>query len=129
MKTQSLVTLQSTVVHREGKVVRPEIGKAFAYTDDEIKDIRAAEKAHGTVILRPAKNEDEAAAKAAAIAAKAEGTLRDLVADSKDADELAKGKAADSKEAKAAAKAKDEVRKHCEATGLAVPAGFEAADL
>lgn len=129
MKEQTLVPLQTVVVHRNGKSVRPEIGKPFKFTEDEIADVRKVEKEHNMVILRSPVNEAGNDAKAQAIRERAEKTLADLVAKSKKADDAAKDKKEDSKEAKAAADAKDAVRKHCDATGLEVPAGFEAPEL
>lgn len=41
-KSNVLVPLSGTVVVREGKRVRPEIGKAFEYTDDEITSLKNA---------------------------------------------------------------------------------------
>lgn len=37
-----LVPLTGTIVVRDGKRVRPEIGKAFTYTDDELTSLKAA---------------------------------------------------------------------------------------
>ncbi|HLP70324.1 MAG TPA: hypothetical protein VK181_22690 [Rhizobium sp.] len=41
-KSNVLVPLSGTVVVREGKRIRPEIGKAFEYTDDEITSLKNA---------------------------------------------------------------------------------------
>jgi hypothetical protein len=41
-KSQILVPLTGTVVVRDGKRIRPVIGKAFDYTADEIESLRAA---------------------------------------------------------------------------------------
>lgn len=56
-----LVPLTGTVVVREGKRVRPEIGKAFEYTADEIESLKSA----GAKFRAPA-NEAPAEAPAAA---------------------------------------------------------------
>ncbi len=34
------LTLQTVFVHRDGKLTRPEIGKVFDYTAEELKDIK-----------------------------------------------------------------------------------------
>jgi hypothetical protein len=127
-KTHSLIPLQGVVVHRNGKSVRPELGKPFDFTAEEVADLRAVEKVSKSTILREAVNES-ADPKAAQIKAAAEKALKGLMDKAEAAAKKAEGKATDSKEAKAAAEAKEAVRTHCENTGLDVPAGFEAAEL
>jgi hypothetical protein len=129
MKTQSLIPVQGVVVHREGKSVRPPVGQPFEFTEGEVADIRAVEKANKTAILREPVNEIVVDEKAAKIKAAAEKALKELVAKAEAAAKKAEGKAADGKEAKAAAEAKDAVRTHCENTGLDLPAGYEAGEL
>lgn len=126
-KELTLVPVQGVVVQRDGQQHRPEIGKPFKFTAEEVEDIRAAEKTSGSVIVRKpvVEGNSEEAARAAGIQAKAEATLAELVKKSQDADAAAAAKPSDTKLAEVAARAKTAVRKHCEATGLDVPAGFK----
>ena len=68
--TKKVPTVQ-VVVHRDGQLVRPEVGKVFDFTADEIKEIESLRKNS----LRDPVNEDPAAGKPQnARAARADGS-------------------------------------------------------
>ncbi len=61
------VPLQSIIVQRDGKMVRPPIGKSFKFTDEEMADItRMSPKALGKVETVEIDDNAEATKKAAA---------------------------------------------------------------
>ena len=55
--SKKLVTMATVCVIREGKRVFPEIGKAFAYTDEEVKRIKAVSP---TALRNPVNESDSA---------------------------------------------------------------------
>lgn len=60
------VPLSSIGVSRDGKTVYPEIGKAFDFTDAEIKELEALQAKTGDEFIRDPVNEDAPAAAPAA---------------------------------------------------------------
>jgi hypothetical protein len=127
MKEQMLIPEQSVVVVRDGKQVVPPVGEPFGFTDDEIADVRRAEQITGSVILRKPINEMSKAEEQAK--ARAEKALADLVKKAENAEAAAAKKNGDKALAEAAVKAKEAVRAFATEKGLAIPAGYEAADL
>lgn len=128
-KMISRVPLNAVIVQRDGKNVRAAAGTAFDFTEEEVKQLGEMDEKRGRTTLRQPVNEAAVDPKAAAVKAKAEAHLAELVKKSGDADAAAAAKSSDTKLAERAAAAKEAVRKHCDATGLEVPKGFEAAEL
>lgn len=92
----NLVPMTGTVVIRDGKRVRPQIGKSFNFTKDEVKDLEAAK----AKLRKPSDEADEAAPDAAsatapvgpsaeASQAKARGGKKKATAETSDAEAAA----------------------------------------